>query len=90
MKSAYELAMERMRKEQGETRTLTDDQKKRIHAIEEACRAKVAEAKLSIESRLVTASMEERAELEQELADRVRRYEEQAERDKEAIWNEAG
>lgn len=90
MKSSYEIAMERMRQENGETRTLTDDQKKRIHDIDEAYRAQIAEAQMTIESRLALASMEERADLEHALAEKVQRLETKAEQEKENIWNEAG
>lgn len=89
MKSAYELAMERMRQENGETRTLTDDQKKRIHDIDENYRAQIAEAQMTIESRLALSSMEERTDLEHELAETVHRLEDKAEQEKEAIWDEA-
>lgn len=89
MKSAYEIAMERMRQEHGETRKLTDEQKTRIHDIDEKYCAQIAEIQMTIESRLALASMEERADLEHELAEKTRKYEQQAEREKEAIWNES-
>lgn len=89
MKSAYEIAMERMRHEHGETRTLTDDQKTRIHDIDEKYRAQIAEAQMTIEARSALASMEERADLEHELAELVQRLEDKAEREKELVWDEA-
>lgn len=89
MKSAYEIAMERMRQEHGETRKLSDDQKKRIHDIDEKYRAQIAEAQLTIDSRLALASMEERADLEHGLAEKFHHLEQQAEQEKEAVWNEA-
>lgn len=90
MKSAYEIAMERLRQEGGETRKLTDDQRKRIHDIDEKYRAQIAEKQLTIESRLALASMEERADLEHELSEITRQLETRAEQEKEAVWNEAG
>lgn len=89
MKSAYEIAMERLRQENGETRRLTDDQKKRIHDVDEKYRAQIAEIQMTIESRLALASMEERADLEHEISERTRQLEDKAEREKDAIWNEA-
>lgn len=89
MKSAYEIAMERINRESGETGKLTDEQKKRIHDIDEDYRAQIAEIQMTIESRLGLATMEERAALEHELAEKVQQLETQAEEEKEAIWNEA-
>lgn len=89
MKSAYEIAMERMRQESGETRSLNAKQKARIAEIEAACLAKVAGARLALEPQIAAAPPETRPERERQLADDIRRFQEAAERDKQAVWDEA-
>jgi hypothetical protein len=90
MKSAYELAMERMNRESGPQANLSDEQKTKIASIDGAADAKVAETRLVYEPKIAVASGEERAELERQLADEVRRIDEKREHDKESVWKEAG
>ncbi len=88
MKSAYELAMERMERESGPSRKLSDHQKEAIAEIDKKYDAKVAEQRLLGEGRIQSATTA--AELEQakaELAKEVSSLEEKRERDKESIWN---
>jgi hypothetical protein len=89
MKSAYELAMERLEKASGPTRKLTDKQKGRISDIEKIHEAKVAELKLAYEARIQSAaSQEEFDTLQAELTRKIAEIEERREKEKEAVWNE--
>jgi citrate synthase len=88
MKSAYELAMERLEsKDPGVL--LTDEQKERIADIEAKCKAEIAAKELlwqgEIAKAAATGSQEELAQIRRQLADDIRRFEEKREREKEAI-----
>lgn len=88
MKSAYELAMERLEKESGPTRKLSNEQKARIAEIEKRFDARIAEQKLSYEDKFRAAdSMELYDRLKAELADTIASLESQRDREKESIWN---
>ena len=88
MKSAYELAMERLEKASGPTKKLSDAQKAQIAELEKVYEAKIAEAKLSYEARFQGASsMEELTRFQTELADTLASLETRREKEKEAIWN---
>jgi len=91
MKSAYELAMERLEKAQGPTKRLTDAQRERIAEIDRKCDAKVAEQKMGYEPRIAQAqSFDERNALQDELAAKIRDQENEREKEKNAVWSEAG
>jgi len=88
MKSAYELAMERLEsKDPG--LLLTDEQKARIADIEAKCKADIAAKELLLQDEIATAtaagSQEELAQIRRQLADDIRRFEEKREREKEAV-----
>lgn len=90
MKSAYEIAMARLEKEAGPGRTLSDQQKAEIAEINKKYDARIAEEKVSYESKLGKATTY--AEVEQlrtELANAIASLEEQREKAKEAVWNSA-
>ena len=88
MKTAYELAMERLDKASGPTRKLSNAQKARIAEIEKIYDAKIAETKLASESEMLSAdSMEALNQLKQGLADAIASIEERREKEKEAVWN---
>lgn len=90
MKSAYELAMERLNREQGPSRKLTDEQKERISAIENKYEADVAETKLSYQEKLAAvASPAEAATLQEELATSLASLEAKRDRLKEEVWGDA-
>ena len=90
MKSAYELAMERLEKASGPTKKLTDAQKARIAELEKIYAAKIAELKLSYDARFRTAaSAEEFDQLQAELAAKTVALDQEREKEKEAIWNAA-
>ena len=88
MKSAYELAMERLSaKDPGVL--LSDEQKKRIAGIEAKCKADIAAKELLLEGEIAkaaaTGSHEEIAQLRRQLADEIRRFEEKRDREKDAV-----
>ena len=88
MKSAYELAMERLEK-QAPTRTLTAAQKAEIADLEAAAKAKIAEQELflkgQIEKALAEGKFEDVAQLVQQLAREIRRANDECEAKKEKI-----
>ncbi|HPO14103.1 MAG TPA: hypothetical protein PLI09_11710 [Candidatus Hydrogenedentes bacterium] len=89
MKSAYEIALERLAKESGPQKSLTPDQKARIAEIENKYAAKVAEARLRYESKLSTATTWEEAEqFKREMAGEVQSLEEKCDQEKDAVWEE--
>ena len=89
MKSAYELAMERLEKEQGASRTLTGGQKAAIAEVESRMKAKLAETEIlfgqKITSAVAAGNGEEVRRLQEEKARDVARARERAEEEKEAI-----
>ena len=86
MKSAYELAMERLQK-QTPARTLTDAQKAEIAKIDANAKAKIAEQELFLRDKIAAAAQEgkyeDAAQLEQQLAREIRRINEDAAAKKE-------
>jgi len=88
MKSAYELAMERLEKTSPSAK-LTADQKAQIAEISSICKAKIAEKELFLKDQIAKAQLSgdyaEAAQLEQQLAREIRRIEEDAEDKKELI-----
>ena len=88
MKSAYELAMERLEK-QSPTRQLTEAQKAEIAEIETTCKAKFAEQELFLKDKIAEAAAEgkyeDAAQLEQQLTRELRRFKEDAEAKKEKV-----
>ena len=88
MKSAYELAMERL-EAQSPGLQLTDDQKKRIAEIEAKCKADIAAKELLLQSEMAKEAAggpsEEIARIQRQLADEIRRFEERRDREKDAV-----
>lgn len=90
MKSAYELAMERLQRESGPMRSLTDEQRAAINDIEKLYEAKTAELRLQYDQKFSEAkSAEELAQLQAEMASALSALEEKREKDKDAIWQQA-
>jgi len=91
MKSAYELAMERLAAKEPAVR-LNDDQKKRIAEIEAKCKADIAAKELLLRSEMEKArgagEYDQIEQLRKQLADEIRRFEERRDRDKDAIRGE--
>ena len=88
MKSAYELAMERLQKT-SPTVPLNDDQKKQIAEIDSTYRAKIAEKEVFLKDQITKAQnagkFEEVESLEKQLATDIRRLNEDCEAKKEKL-----
>src|SRR5262249_40952823 len=88
MKSAYELAMERLQKNQ-QSIVLTDDQKKQLAEIESQCKAKIAERELFLKEQITKAQVARKFDevdaLEKQLASEIRRLQEDCESKKEKM-----
>ena len=86
MKSAYELAMERLEAKAPAVH-LTDAQKERIAAVEAKCKADIAAKELLLQGEFakVADNPDEVARLRQQLASEIRRFEEKRDREKESI-----
>jgi hypothetical protein len=88
MKSAYELAMERLEKAVPSL-ALTEDQKKQLADIDSAYRAKIAEKELFLKDQIQKAQgvgkFDEVESLEKQLASEIRRLQEDCETKKEKL-----
>jgi hypothetical protein len=88
MKSAYELAMERLEKNSPSV-SLTEDQKKEIADVDLLYRAKIAEKELFLKDQIRKAQaagqIEELQSLEKQLASEIRRLQEECEAKKEKL-----
>ena len=88
MKSAYELAMERLEKTSPSI-SLTADQKKEIAEIDSIYRAKIAEKELFLKDQIAkaqnTGNAEEAESLQKQLTIEIRRLQEDAEAKKEKL-----
>ena len=88
MKNAYELAMERLERESGPGKKLTDSQRSLIAEIDSKCDAKVAENKLSYEVKLKEAkTSEELNQIKKELAEKISSININRDKDKEEVWD---
>ena len=85
MKSAYELAMERLQ-QTSPSLSLTEEQKKELAEIDSKYRAKIAEKELFLREQIRKAQTEGKADdidsLEKQLASDVRRLQEECEASK--------
>ena|SRR5437868_1756182 len=90
MKSAYELAMERLQKT-SPSLALTDEQKKELAEIDSKFRAKIAEKELFLNEQIGKAQAEGKIEevesLQKQLTAEVRRLREECEAAKEKLRN---
>jgi hypothetical protein len=88
MKSAYELAMERLEKADPSI-SLTKDQKKEIAEIDSTYRAKIAEKEVFLKDQIRKAQsagiLEEAESLEKQLASDIRRLQQDCEEKKEKL-----
>ena len=88
MKSAYELAMERLEKQKPSAK-LNDAQKTEIAEIEATFKAKIAEQELFLKDKIAAAASEGKyedvAQLESQLAHEIRRFNEDCEAKKEKV-----
>ena len=88
MKSAYELAMERLEKA-SPSLSLTEDQKKEIAEVDSVYRAKMAEQELFLKNQIRNAQtagkLEEVESLEKQLASEITRLQEDCETKKQKL-----
>ena len=88
MKSAYELAMERLAKSQPVV-TLTADQKKELAEVDSQFKARIAEKELFLKGEIAKAQasgkFEEIESLEKQLRSEIRRLQEDCEAKKEKL-----
>ena len=88
MKSAYELAMERLQKA-SPSLSLTDKQKEELAELDSKYRAKIAEKELFLKDQIRKAQTEGKTEdidsLRKQLASEVRRFQEECEAAKEKL-----
>jgi hypothetical protein len=88
MKSAYELAMERLEKNKP-TIALTDEQRRELAAVESTYKAKLAEKELLLRGEIEKArnagDSEEVEKLEKQLASEIRRLQADRETKKEEV-----
>jgi hypothetical protein len=88
MKSAYELAMERLSKDQPSV-ALTDEQKRQIAETDSGFRAKIAERELFLKDQIRTAQVagkfDEAESLENQLGSEIRRLQQDCEAEKEKL-----
>jgi hypothetical protein len=88
MKSSYELAMERLAKDQP-ILTLTDDQKKQLGEIDSQFKARIAEKELFLKGEIAKAQsagkFEEIESLQKQLTSELKRLQEDCEAKKEKL-----
>jgi hypothetical protein len=88
MKSAYELAMERLAKDQP-TVALTEDQKKQLAEVDSTFKARTAEKELFLKGEIQKAQLagkfDEVASLQKQLTSEIRRLQEDCETKKEKL-----
>ncbi len=88
MKSAYELAMERLEKSAPSVQ-LTDEQKAQLAEIDSTYRARIAEKELFLKGKIEEAGLKssfaEYEELEKQLASEIRRLQEDCEEKKNKL-----
>jgi len=91
MKSAYELAMERLQKA-SPSLSLTDEQKKELAEVDSKYQAKIAEKELFLKDQIRKAQTEGKVDdiesLEKQLASEIRRLQEDCEAKKQKLRNE--
>ena len=88
MKSAYELAMERLEKS-SPSLALSEDQKKKLADVDSLYRAKIAEKELFLKNQIKEARSAGRSEevesLEKQLASEIRRLQQDCEAKKDKL-----
>lgn len=93
MKSAYELAMERLQKKAPSV-VLSEEQKRELGDIDSVYKAKIAEKELllrgEIEKAQAAANFEEVEKLEKQLASEIHRLQEDCEAKKEKLRSSFG
>jgi hypothetical protein len=89
IKSAFELAMERLKHEAGDQPELSSEQKTSLSEIDRETKAKEAEQEILLKSRIeaaaATGDLEEVGKLREQLAAELRRIRERGEAKKEEV-----
>jgi uncharacterized protein YhaN len=89
MKSAYELAMERLAKSDPTSAPLTAEQKTRLAEIDRVYKGKIAEREIFLKQQLESAytaqNLEEAEKIKQQLTNERARLEEEREAEKERV-----
>lgn len=93
MKSAYELAMERLQNEDpSASKPLTDEERKEIHGLENRYKAKIAEKEIFLKKQLEETrqkgDLPEAEKIEAQLQNERVRLEEELEAEKEKIHSQ--
>ena len=86
MKSAYELAMERLNQE-SPSRSLSDAEEAEMAEIDKKFDAKIAELTLAHDAKLATLDPVSAMDAQQELNQEVAQLNEKRESEKDALWN---
>jgi hypothetical protein len=93
MKSAYELAMERLNKQSPQSAPLSDSQKKQISEVDSLYRSKIAEKELFLKPKIEEAKFSgdqaTTESLEKQFRDEVKALKEELENEKEKIRKSA-
>jgi hypothetical protein len=93
MKSAYELAMERLNKQSAPVK-MTEQQKKQIAELESKYKAKIAEREIALKDQIAVASgagdFEKMEKLEEELARERRKLQGELEEKKDQVRQAKG
>lgn len=91
MKSAYELAMERLAAGDEDRKVITEEQKAQFAEIDEKYKAKIAEREVFLTPKMVAAkargNVSEAADISKQLASEKARLEEEREEKKDAVRN---
>lgn len=89
MKSAYELAMERLSASEGESKPLTEELKAALAAVDEKYRAKIAEREVFLTPKIAAAhasgNQREAEDIRKQLVNERAALEEEREAKKEAL-----
>lgn len=87
MKTAYELAMERLEAASGPTRKLSDEERSALAEIDSKYDAQIAALRFDFEARIASAtSREEYLALKEEMARELSATEDRRTHAKDAIW----
>lgn len=89
MKSAYELAMERLAAKDGDRKAITDEQKAQLAEVDEKYKAKIAEREVFLGPKIAeaeaTGNVSDAQDLRKQLANEKARLEEEREAKKDSI-----
>ncbi|MBK1878389.1 hypothetical protein [Pelagicoccus mobilis] len=91
MKSAYELAMERLAQKDGVQKPLSDEQKAQLAELDEKYKAKIAEREVFLTPKIAEAeasgNFSDAEDIRKQLANEKTRLEEEREEKKDAVRN---